>query len=197
VSERADKWTDRPANRTQQDVAEQDAAKQDVVKQDVAQQHVLLRPAEPADVRAIAEFQTRCWRQAYRGLVAQDYLDQMDGDRREPVWRQRLVTGSRRIALAEIDGDLVGVVSWGAARTSDDAPPLELKSLYVDAARHGSGVAAALMHVAIADADAQLWCYEDNPRARAFYAKQGFQPDGERIIDPDTGLWELRLVRRT
>jgi GNAT superfamily N-acetyltransferase len=192
VSEPADNWADERTNRVQRDVLQED-----VEQQHVEQEDVVLRPAEAADVRAIAEFQTRCWRQAYPGLVPQDYLDQLDVDRRETMWRRRLVSGSRRIALAEIDGDLVGVVSWGQARSNDDAPPLELKSLYVDAARHGSGVAAALLHVAIADADAQLWCYEDNPRARAFYAKQGFRPDGERIIDPDTGVWELRLVRRT
>jgi GNAT superfamily N-acetyltransferase len=156
-----------------------------------------LRPAETADLPAIAEFQTRCWAQAYRGLIAQDYLDRMQVGVREAIWRWRLVSGSRRIALAEIDGAVVGVVSWGAAGTTDDAPPLELKSLYVDAARHGSGIATALLDLALGDADAQLWCFEQNPRARAFYARQGFQPDGARIIDPDTGVWEVRLVRRS
>lgn len=164
---------------------------------DASEHGVGLRPALAADIRAIAEFQTRCWQQAYQGLVSPDYLDQMGADQRETIWRQRLVNRSRQIVLAEIDGVVVGVVSWGRAGTSDDAPPLELKSLYVDAAWHGAGVAAALLEAAIGDADAQLWCFESNPRARAFYAKQGFQPDGARIIDPDTDIWEIRLVRRT
>jgi len=178
-----------------------------------------LRPAVTADIRAIAEFQTRCWLQAYRGLVPPDYLDRMSVDHRESTWGQRLATGSRQIAVAEIDADhaenadhtgnagtaenatlaahavLIGVVSWGPARAEDGAPPLELKSLYVDAAHHGSGVAAALLRFAIGEADAQLWCFEENQRARAFYAKHGFQPDGTRIVDSDTGVWELRLRR--
>jgi GNAT superfamily N-acetyltransferase len=92
------------------------------------------------DREQMGEFQTRCWRQAYRGL--------------------------------------------------------ELKSLYVDAVRYGSGIAAALRDLALGAADAQLWCFEDNPRARGFYAKHGFHPDGARTLDPDTGVQEVRLVRR-
>jgi GNAT superfamily N-acetyltransferase len=161
----------------------------------MSDQGTALRPAVAADIRAIAEFQTRCWRQAYRGVVAQEYLDQIDADRREVNWRQRFISGSRQIALAEIDGALVGVVSWGWARDPDGAPPLELKSLYVDATQHGSGVAAALLSLAIADAEAQLWCYESNSRALTFYAKHGFSADGRRTLDPDTGVTMLRLVR--
>ena len=155
-----------------------------------------MRPAAAADIRAIAEFQTRCWRQAYRGLVSPEYLDRMDVDQRETTWRRRLLSGSRQVAVAELAGDVVGVASWGPARNLDEAPPLELKSLYVDAARHGSGLAVALLDVAIGGADAQLWCFEENHRARAFCTKMGFRPDGSRLIDPDTGVWELRLVRK-
>jgi GNAT superfamily N-acetyltransferase len=155
-----------------------------------------LRPAGPADVRAIAEFQTRAWRTTYRGLVPQDYLDRMDADVREARWGRRLRTVSRRIALAETDGAVLGVVSWGRAPAEDGLPALELKSLYVDPARHGTGLAATLLEFAIGGADAQLWCYEANPRARAFYAKHGFHPDGTVGVDPDTGVREIRLVRR-
>lgn len=158
-----------------------------------------IRPARASDVRAIAEFQTRCWRQAYQGLVPQDYLDRMDADRRTDRWRRRLSTGSRRIGVAESDGrpaELVGVVSWGPAAESEDAPALELKSLYVAASRHGSGIAAALMDYAIGSADAQLWCYAGNSRALAFYRKHSFQPDGHSLLDPDTGIAMVRLIRR-
>jgi len=154
-----------------------------------------LRLAGPDDVRAIAEFQTRAWRVTYRGLVPQDYLDRMDVDARALRWGRRLRTVSRRIAVAEIDGQVQGVVSWGRAAAEDGPPPLELKSLYVDPAQHGTGLGATLLEFAIGGADAQLWCYEANPRARAFYAKHGFRPDGRRAVDPDTGVAEIRLVR--
>jgi hypothetical protein len=56
-------------------------------------------------------------------------------------------------------------------------------------------VAAAMLDSAIGDAPAHLWVFGENGRARAFYAKQGFEPDGARKVDDDTGVWELRLVR--
>jgi 2-(1,2-epoxy-1,2-dihydrophenyl)acetyl-CoA isomerase len=37
--------------------------------------------------------------------------------------------------------------------------------------------------------------FEQNPRARAFYARHGFVPDGARATDDWTGLPEVRLVR--
>ena len=153
-----------------------------------------LRSAALTDVRAIAEFQTMCWREAYRGLVPQAYLDGVTARDREGRWRARLAAGARQIALGEVGGVLVGVVSWGSSDTTD-APALELASLYVSAAYRGTGVAAALLAHAIGSAPAHLWVFEQNPRAQAFYAKHGFVCDGHRKVDPDTGLWERRLTR--
>jgi hypothetical protein len=47
----------------------------------------------------------------------------------------------------------------------------------------------------IGAAPAHLWVFEKNPRAQAFYAKQGFLFDGHRKVDDDTSLWERRFVR--
>ena len=101
---------------------------------------VWLREAEVSDVRAVAEFQTRCWREAYRGLVPQSYLDRVTVADREVRWRERIVSGARWVALAESGGLLVGVVSWGMTDVPG-VPALELKSLYVDRDHHGTGVA--------------------------------------------------------
>lgn len=54
---------------------------------------------------------TVCWREAYAGLVADDYL-YADGVERRRLdrWRERLA-GSREVWLAEADGQVVGVAS--------------------------------------------------------------------------------------
>jgi len=156
---------------------------------------VQLRPARPSDIRSIAEFQTDCWREAYRSLVPPAYLDRVSVEDREARWHDRLLSGARQIALAEVDGALVGVVSWGYSDTPD-APALELMSLYVAAEHRGTGVAAALIERALGKAPAHLWVFEDNPRAQAFYLRHGFRSDGHRKVDPDTGLWEMRFIRR-
>lgn len=152
-----------------------------------------IRDATSSDVLAIAAFQTACWREAYRGLVPDAYLDSVGEGDRERRWRERLTTGARAAAVAWAGGQVVGVVSWGTAERG--VPELELKSLYVGADHRGSGVAARLVERALGAAPAQLWVFEDNPRARAFYAKLGFRHDGSRQVDPDTGVPEVRLVR--
>jgi GNAT superfamily N-acetyltransferase len=155
---------------------------------------VAVRAASASDVRAIAEFQTVCWREAYVGLVAKSYLDGVDADAREARWFERVTTGTRHVAVGEVGAALAGVVSWGTS-AGLEVPPLELKSLYVGSAFCGTGVAAALMTYALGDAPAHLWVFESNVRALAFYAKWGFAFDGHRKVDADTGIWEQRLIR--
>lgn len=147
-----------------------------------------------ADAAAIAGFQTTCWREAYRGVVPQEYLDRVGVAEREVRWRHRLATGAREIALAEWDDAVVGVVSWTAAGTRDIAA-VELASLYVAADHRGTGLAGTLLRAAIGTTPAHLWVFEDNPRAQAFYVQHGFVFSGLRQVDPGTGLPEQKWVR--
>lgn len=139
----------------------------------------------------MAECHTVCWREAYAGLVADDYL-YADGveQRRLDRWRERLA-GSREVWLAEADSRVVGVAS--AAAGAD--PPVQLMSLYVRASHHGTGLADRLLVAAIGAGPASLWVFAANRRARRFYARHGFVPDGTEATDPDTDLPEIRMVR--
>lgn len=59
-----------------------------------------------------------------------------------------------------------------------------------------SGSGQALLEAALpAGTPAQLWVAEQNPRARRFYARNGFAPDGVQVRDAVLDLEELRLVR--
>ena len=74
--------------------------------------------------------------------------------------------------------------------------PVELTTLYLRAARHGSGLGQELLDAVLGDRPASLWVAEDNPRARRFYARNGFAPDGARqTLALWEGLVEVRLVR--
>jgi GNAT superfamily N-acetyltransferase len=160
----------------------------------VAQGYVVVNAA-PSDVEAIAAFQTDCWREAYRGLVPDDYLDGVSEDDRALRWRERLESGSRHAAIAWSGDDVEGAVSWGAADSG--MPLLELKSLYVGQPHRGTGLAADLTARAIGDRPAQLWVFEGNARAQRFYRKLGLSPDRTSRIDPDTTVWEIRMIRKT
>ncbi|KRC64094.1 hypothetical protein ASE12_04535 [Aeromicrobium sp. Root236] len=146
------------------------------------------------DSRAIAEFQTVCWREAYVGVVPQIYLDSTGPDERQRRWADRILGSERDIVVAE-DGDrIVGVVSWGDGSWLDISG-LELKSLYVSADQRGSGLADTLLQRSIGGASAFLWVYEANPRAHAFYRRHGFAPNGISEPDPDSGATVIMMQR--
>ena len=43
---------------------------------------------------------------------------------------------------------------------------------------------------------ASLWVAEDNPRARRFYEKLGFRPDGESQVEEQlANIRDIRMVR--
>lgn len=157
---------------------------------------VTLAAGGAADLGDIARFQTRAWQSSYRGLLPREYLDSLSVDAAESEWRNYLEAGSRTIAVARLSADIVGVVSWGPADfPADGIPDLELKSIYLDEAVKGTGLGTALLETALGGRSAQLWMFEGNARAEAFYRKNGFAPDGGRLLDEAAGTWELRYVR--
>jgi hypothetical protein len=84
-----------------------------------------------------------------------------------------------RVAVAERDGELVGVAMSGPPL--DDTAPWarQLYVLYVYAADHGTGAGPALLEAVVyPDESVALWVADPNPRAQAFYRKHGFVADG-------------------
>ena len=67
--------------------------------------------------------------------------------------------------------------------------------LNVRRAYWGTGVAQRLYAEAVGERDAYLWVLRYNPRARGFYARNGFVPDGATKIDPDFAAPSIRMVR--
>ena len=154
-----------------------------------------IRRGTPADATAVAGCHTVCWREAYAGLVADDYLFSETVERQRLArWRERL-GGTRAVWLATDDGRVVGAASTNAVRDTDPPATVELMSLYVRAAYHGTGLADRLLRAAVDAGPASLWVFAANLRARRFYARHGFAADGTEMVDADTGLLEIRMVR--
>lgn len=101
-----------------------------------------------------------------------------------------------QIAIAEREGVPVGLAGTGS--NQDDPPPRErqLYFIYILASEYGSGMGQALLDEVLGEDPASLWVLEDNLRARAFYARNGFAPDGaRRPTGYGTEGEEIRLVR--
>lgn len=112
------------------------------------------------------------------------------------MWRSTLESPDVRDAV-QVALDSTGVVGFAAAQTTpepDAVRPEELTTFYVLARAHGTGAGQALLDTVLADRPASLWVAADNPRAHAFYRRNGFTPDGaESAFGPIPRT--VRLVR--
>jgi GNAT superfamily N-acetyltransferase len=166
---------------------------------------IAVRRAGEADAPEVARVQVAGWHEAYTGRMPQSILDSLKVDR-STRWWHAIISGDEpldapgEVWVAESEGIVIGFASAGASRDQDSAPgERELYAIYVLAEHYGTGAGQALLDAAIGRAAASLWVLEDNPRARAFYERNGFRPDGSVKDDDRWGepVREVRLVRAT
>ncbi|ASR54994.1 GNAT family N-acetyltransferase [Cellulomonas sp. CW35] len=165
-------------------------------------EELTIRAAGPADAAAIASVHVRSWQEAYVGIVSATYLDSLDPQSAAERWRHHLERGPDdgvRTWLAQDGGRPLGFASMGPSRDEDAGRgDLEIYSIYLDPGTWGHGVARELMRTLIAEAGdhtpLSLWVLAANERARHFYRRHGFQPDGVERFE-DVGGEELLEVR--
>lgn len=154
-----------------------------------------IRPAGQDDAATLAQVHGRTWVEAYSDLLPEPVVRaQVVGAPEQ--WRRRLQDpDGPNYWLAEREGRVVGF-AWAEAVGPGHPRALELIGLYLLASEYGTGSAEALMKAAVGDAPCQLWVAKENLRARAFYRRQGFGPDGaERQVEEWGGLIVERWVR--
>ena len=138
-----------------------------------------LRPARSADGAAIARVHAASWRETYGRFVDDpDTNPWFDVERRIGIWETTLSDAGHATIVAERPAGIVGFASTTPMTEPGAVRPEELTMLYVLQSAHGSGVGQALLDAVLADRPASLWVAADNPRAHAFYRRNGFRPDG-------------------
>ncbi|MFH5879650.1 GNAT family N-acetyltransferase [Arthrobacter sp. NA-172] len=159
-----------------------------------------LRPATVDDVDPLTRMHLAAWRESYGHLLPPSFFAEHEAtiDARIERHRAAVSAGSYNPMLAQdAEGALVGIACAGQAREDDRPCELELQMIYTLRRVHGMGVGQALVDAVIGTAAAYLWVLEDNPRAQAFYRRNGFRADGTRqLLPPDWHqLPEIRMVR--
>jgi ribosomal protein S18 acetylase RimI-like enzyme len=179
---------------------------------------VRIRAGSAADAAQVGAVQRETWFAAYAGIIAAEVIDRVtvpdDGARvrqsfRTRPWQRMLV------AAGSEAGEVVGYASYGPETDVLNAPwphPLtadgengrvaELYALYVRPACWSTGTGRALMDRVLARAGAAgyqavtLWVLRDNERARRFYERAGFAPDGAtNVLAGLGGISEVRYRR--
>jgi L-amino acid N-acyltransferase YncA len=147
----------------------------------------------------MARVHATSWRQTYRGLMSDDFLDDpgLLTDRGQ-FWTAALTDkryASNRVAVAEQTGQIVGIAMSGPPQDADSTWQTQLFVMYAYAAQHGSGVGRLLLDAVVdPNESAALWVADPNSRAQAFYRKCRFIADGTSAVQD--GVRAIRMVRQ-
>jgi GNAT superfamily N-acetyltransferase len=157
-----------------------------------------IRPAIPKDAPEMARVHVASWQETYRGVISDETLDDPEfRSKRERFWTIALTDerfAHHRIAVAECGGQLIGIAQSAPPTDADASWSRQLNVLYVLASAHATGAGVGLLDAVISQSEtAALWVADPNPRAHAFYRKNGFIPDGSS--KEGDGIKEIRMVR--
>lgn len=164
----------------------------------------VLRAPGPADAAAIGRMHYESWRTAYADLLPAGFWNEAAERRWIERWTANLMVPPDGVVtrVADREGAIVGFASSGPGRANATAGnPVrdqELWALYVRSPEYGTGEAHRLLESVLpAGTPAELWVFEANRRAIAFYAKHGFVADGARhVFGPELNHQpEIRMVR--
>jgi ribosomal protein S18 acetylase RimI-like enzyme len=166
---------------------------------------VTIRTADTSDAAGIARVHVASWQEAYGGAVPDEYLSTLEASAREEGWAEHLRNGPRdgiRTWVADDGTRILGFASVGPARDEDASRgDEEIYSIYLDPAMWGKGVARDLIRTVLSEVSPRgsltLWVLADNERARHFYRRHGFTPDGAEKLEQigDKQLLEVRYRR--
>ncbi|MCF6506449.1 GNAT family N-acetyltransferase [Blastococcus sp. MG754426] len=146
----------------------------------------------------MARVNVQCWQETYRGVMPDAVLDAPGFlAARARFWTAALTDGryrENRVAVALRSGETIGIAMSGPPLDAGAPWRRQLYVLYVVAGEHGTGAGPALLRAVVdPEEPVALWVADPNPRAQAFYRKQGFLADG--TVEVEGGVREIRMVR--
>ena len=160
-----------------------------------------IRPAGLPDAERLARLHVVTWQEAYSHLLPDDFFTEDHSRMRHEMWTH-ILTDPRdewTIRIAEIEERTVGFAMSGpSAQAEGQMPPRErqLFTLYVSESEHGTGIGQALLDDVLGSGPAMLWVARENPRAVAFYRRNGFAFDGTEQTDPGAPMiTDARMLR--
>ena len=154
-----------------------------------------VRPVGVGDAEGFVRAYEESWDAALAALAGRSLKELSPYEERIEAFRKTFggeLPAGAGAWVAEADGAIVGV----AVRVGP-----ELRSLYVVPKAWGTGAAHALIETAVAairadgHPEAMLWVVEENPRARRFYEREGWESTGETRAS-ELGPSELQYRRQ-
>jgi len=143
----------------------------------------------PEDAREYTACYIACWQSAYRGMIPDEYLDNMSAELEQRTEKCREVLtdpGDHEFYCAEYEGRMIGRLVFGRSRDEDKPGAGEIAAIYLIKEFWDKGYGGELLDFALETLkdkgfnEVLLWVLEANGRARRFYEKHHFVFDGAK-----------------
>ena len=174
-----------------------------------------IRRAVPSDAVDIARVHIDSWKTAYRGIVADDYLDNLSYQERERWWSENLSSSGRFVFVAEDSSSesnhkkIIGFCAGGRNLSKSDSDyAVVLGSIYILQEYRGRGIGKDSLSLAISLVESGfssmiVWVLSKNPY-RSFYESLGgkyvrsgeIQIGGSTFEDVAYGWTDLRVLTK-
>jgi ribosomal protein S18 acetylase RimI-like enzyme len=161
-------------------------------------------PAEPADARMLCDLHRLTWEATYRDHAGEPWHRQQLTAHAlrdwEEIIRTQIASGGG-VLIAKRGETVVGFCQFGPAEGENSNRTGHVHRLYVLPAQQRSGVGRSLLSASVerlrqTGVHAEtLWMLESDRRARAFYERMGWKPDGARTADPTDLRYRLSLLQ--
>ncbi|GAA4025412.1 GNAT family N-acetyltransferase [Actimicrobium antarcticum] len=170
-----------------------------------------LRVATPDDAEGIAMVRIDSWRQTYRDIIPDTYLDNMEVEESMNLWHRVLSTPSAKtsVFVAELDGEVVGFAAGKMLDEPKFGLDAELAAIYLIPDLQRAGIGGRLVNMVARAQQEQgangliTWVISRNKIARQFFEKhqaellveQAFSWDGIDMLEVGYGWRNLSLFR--
>ncbi len=140
------------------------------------------RQATPQDARAIAEVHVDAWRSTYKGIVSDEFLENLSYEKRESQWKARFSDGNNAPLVHVVENEysnVVGFAACGPGRTKELDFDGEIYAIYIAQQHQRKGYGRELIKAsvsALADSGINsmaIWVLEENLPSRRFYESMG------------------------
>ena len=143
----------------------------------------VIRRANHADARSIAQVLVEAWRAAYVGILDAAFLEAMDVEAISKRWEASLTDHDAvtHPLVIEAQGHVVGFSHFGKPRDTPDSCTGELYALNLIPEVWGRGFGSQLLEAATVELQRQgyehayLWVANGNERASALYERRGWK----------------------
>lgn len=155
-----------------------------------------IRQATVNDAEAIATVHVSAWQETYRGIIPDDYLNQLSTEKRAATWRESLVDGLVFVAV-----DAKGLIGFAHGKQKQtESTEGELSAIYLLRPYQGRGIGRTLVNHVVRQLEEHgvtslvIAVLADNP-ARHFYERLGGIRISECVIERGGKELEEHLYR--